>query len=193
MQVLRAADRLASPWKNGGGVTHEVAVWPEGAGFDDFGWRVSLAEVLSDGPFSMFPEVDRILTVLEGRLHLAVEGREEVELTAASAPYAFAGDAPAAGQVAGGRVRDLNVMTRRGVVSATVVRLQISGELYLAATATPRILIAGGPMQLAGAEPIALAGEDAVVFAAGDRPNPVAADHVRACLVTLRPLAGVST
>ncbi|MFN9927385.1 MAG: HutD family protein, partial [Phenylobacterium sp.] len=60
--LLRAADRLAVPWKNGGGITRELAVWPPGASFDDFVWRVSMAEVHQDGPFSSFPGVDRILT-----------------------------------------------------------------------------------------------------------------------------------
>ena len=31
MRLLRAADRTAVPWKNGGGVTRDVIVWPAGA------------------------------------------------------------------------------------------------------------------------------------------------------------------
>lgn len=38
-----------------------------GADMGDFVWRVSLAEVDADGPFSAFAEVDRILTLVEGR------------------------------------------------------------------------------------------------------------------------------
>ena len=43
--LLAAKDRIAQPWKNGGGVTREIAVEPPGAGFDSFGWRVSTAVV----------------------------------------------------------------------------------------------------------------------------------------------------
>jgi hypothetical protein len=38
-----------SPWKNGGGSTREIACWPQGAGMDSFGWRVSVA-VMVDEP-----------------------------------------------------------------------------------------------------------------------------------------------
>jgi environmental stress-induced protein Ves len=43
LHVLRARDVPATPWKNGGGVTREIAVHPQGAGFDDFVWRLSMA------------------------------------------------------------------------------------------------------------------------------------------------------
>ncbi|HKX45833.1 MAG TPA: HutD family protein, partial [Planctomycetota bacterium] len=42
---LSAADAREVRWKNGRGVSREVAVWPEGSAFErgDFGWRVALA------------------------------------------------------------------------------------------------------------------------------------------------------
>ena len=54
------------PWKNGGGSTDEIATYPRGAGLDAFDWRVSIAHVASDGPFSRFPGVERTITLLEG-------------------------------------------------------------------------------------------------------------------------------
>jgi environmental stress-induced protein Ves len=125
MQVLRAADRQAAPWKNGGGVTREVAAWPPGAGFDDFTWRVSMAEVTADGPFSSFPGVDRILAVLEGRLQLDVQGEARITLSPETAPAAFPGDAAAHAVVEAGRVLDLNLMSRRGTVRAGLIRLDV--------------------------------------------------------------------
>ena len=50
-------------WKNGGGSTTEIAVFPPDAGFDDFDWRVSLATVAADGPFSAFPGIERTLAM----------------------------------------------------------------------------------------------------------------------------------
>ena len=92
-RIIRAADGRAVPWKNGGGETIEIAVSPEGAGFADFDWRVSMARVAGDGPFSAFPGIDRTLTVLDGGvLHLSVGGREPVRLAPDSAPFSFAGD-----------------------------------------------------------------------------------------------------
>ena len=53
-------------WKNGGGETAEIAVFPEGACYDDFHWRLSMARIAADGPFSTFPNVDRTLALIEG-------------------------------------------------------------------------------------------------------------------------------
>ena len=53
----------ATRWKNGGGVTREVAKSPSQAPF----WRVSIANVDQEGPFSSFVDLDRILTVIEGK------------------------------------------------------------------------------------------------------------------------------
>jgi environmental stress-induced protein Ves len=49
--LLRGVDLVAAPWKNGGGVTREVAAFPAGAGLDAFVWRVSIADVAQAGPF----------------------------------------------------------------------------------------------------------------------------------------------
>lgn len=122
MRLLRAADRTAAPWKNGGGATTEVIAVPHGAGFGDFDWRVSLAEVAASGPFSVFEGVDRWLLVLEGALALSVEGLGLARLSPGE-HLAFPGDARTHGQVLDGPVRDLNVMSRRGRIRASAERL----------------------------------------------------------------------
>lgn len=121
--VLRAADREAVPWKNGGGVTREIAAWPPGSGFDDFTWRVSMAEVRENGPFSRFRGVDRILMVLEGAMRLTIQGGAVFQLSLDTPPCAFDGQAPVASELTTGPVLDLNVMTRRGTAFAHVDRL----------------------------------------------------------------------
>jgi len=119
ISVLRATDRMAVPWKNGGGITREVAVWPPGSSFENFDWRVSIAEVRDAGPFSRFENIDRTLMILKGRIALAFDERT-VELDEASSPYSFAGDAVCSGTPIAGPVTDLNVMTRRGRAVAHV-------------------------------------------------------------------------
>lgn len=64
--LIRGADLVAAPWKNGGGVTREVAAVPEQAGLDSFVWRVSIADVAQAGPFSRFAGIDRTLVLLSG-------------------------------------------------------------------------------------------------------------------------------
>lgn len=113
-RIIRAAEHRVMPWKNGGGTTAEIAVWPEGATVADFDWRLSMATVASSGPFSQFPGVDRTLAVLDGEgIMLAVEGAPPVVLRPAMLPYAFPADCPAAATLIGGPIRDLNVMARR--------------------------------------------------------------------------------
>ena len=52
------------PWKNGGGSTTQIAVFPPDAGFEDFDWRISLATIAEDGAFSEFPGVERTLALV---------------------------------------------------------------------------------------------------------------------------------
>ncbi|MFD7662208.1 HutD family protein [Streptomyces sp. NPDC059788] len=120
MRVLRAAGRTASVWSNGGGVTREIAAAPPGAGWDAFDWRVSLAEVGRDGPYSALPGVDRVLTVAEGAgLELTVDGARHV-LPGPYRPFAFPGDATTGCRLLDGPVVNFNVMLRRGRSTATV-------------------------------------------------------------------------
>ncbi|MFF7333469.1 HutD family protein [Streptomyces sp. NPDC008150] len=119
-RVLRADDRKPAPWKNGGGVTSEVAAYPAGAGTDDFLWRISVADVERGGPFSTFPGVDRIITVVDGPgMELTVDEVAH-RVDAPYEPFAFSGDAATECRLLGGPVVDFNVMVRRSAMSARV-------------------------------------------------------------------------
>ena len=119
MLHLRSRDYRRVPWRNGRGCTAEIAVAPEGAGMDDFLWRVSTAAVTEPGAFSAFPGVDRILTVIAGDgLTLEIAGREPA--APGRHPFAFPGDLPCSARLEGEPVTDLNVMTRRGRCRAAV-------------------------------------------------------------------------
>jgi environmental stress-induced protein Ves len=122
MRILRSAEHRQMPWKNGKGVTTEIAVFPEGASVDGFDWRISMAKVPESGPFSVFPGIDRVLAVLEGEMVLSVDGQPPETLTSSSPAIAFPGDAPT-GAVVLHEVTDLNVMIRRGKFSARVRRV----------------------------------------------------------------------
>jgi uncharacterized protein len=112
-RVIRNEDLVRVPWKNGHGTTAAVAAFPEGSGFDTFGWRISMADVASDGPFSVFPGIDRTLIVVEGEgIELEVEG-VAYPLDKASPKLSFSGDDITTGRLLSGPIRDLNVMTRR--------------------------------------------------------------------------------
>ena len=123
MRVLRSADYRRMPWKNGGGETREVAVSPPGATLDTLDWRLSLATVASDGPFSVFAGVVRTLCVLEGAgISLDVAGSGKQVLLCSSAPDTFNGEAATNALLVDGPIVDLNVMSRRGRFRHTVER-----------------------------------------------------------------------
>jgi environmental stress-induced protein Ves len=107
-------------WKNGGGITHEI-LKEEAKGI--FLWRLSIAEVKSDGPFSLFPGLSRILTVIEGDgLELATEDRLLQALPLS--PLAFSGDWPITSRRMGGHVKDFNVIFDAAQFAADVVALR---------------------------------------------------------------------
>lgn len=166
MQLLPAAARVARPWKNGGGITREIAAWPPGAGFADFDWRVSMAEVSSDGPFSIFPETDRLLAVLEGELQLTVRG-ETHDLTPGTPPICFPGDVPADGHLANGPVLDLNLMTRRGRLRSQLQVLHLARPYTLDSSGVTLVLSGG---KVVGDDHIELARYDALLRDGGDPP-----------------------
>jgi environmental stress-induced protein Ves len=127
MRVLRSSEYKRMPWKNGGGETIEIMVSPPAADFTSMDWRLSMATVASDGPFSSFPGIDRTLAVLSGTLRLSIDGAN-VDLMEMSPPHSFSGDAATHGAVLRGPVTDLNVMTRRSGFTHEVRRLSVMGE-----------------------------------------------------------------
>ncbi|MBX4906673.1 MULTISPECIES: HutD family protein [Rhizobium] len=128
MKILRAGDYKRMPWKNGKGETVEIAASPPAASIDDFDWRVSMAAVAEDGPFSIFPGIDRTLAVLDGNgMLLEIDGRTPALLTTESAPLAFPADIPVIARLEDGAITDLNVMTRRGGLTHSLTRIDIDG------------------------------------------------------------------
>src|SRR6476661_8877794 len=118
--LIRLSDAPATPWRNGGGLTRELAAWPEGP---DWTWRISVADVAADGPFSHFPGVQRFFAVLDGNgVRLTADGRPH-EVTATSAPLAFDGAATVDCQLLAGPTQDLNLMVQRSRASGAMTRL----------------------------------------------------------------------
>jgi len=113
-----AYEELAvSRWRNGGGETREIVSFPPGA--DRFGWRASIATLAQDGPFSAFPAIERVITLLHGDPMLLTAPGVQHLLTPQK-PWAFAGELALTAQLQGSVSEDFNIMTRRGEWQATV-------------------------------------------------------------------------
>jgi environmental stress-induced protein Ves len=142
LELLRAAQRAAVPWKNGGGLTREVAVYPPGSDLRGFDWRVSIADIHAAGPFSLFPGIERRMAVLTGRLELLIDGQPPLTLSPESPAVEFSGDVAVFAEPLGAAVTDLNVMTRRGRCNATLTRSATQESTVLAPRTATTLIIA---------------------------------------------------
>jgi len=110
MRVIRPLEYRAMPWKNGGGVTTEICASPPSGAFD---WRVSIATVNADGPFSTFAGYERHIMTLSGEgMVLDIDGRGKFTLEPLR-PFSFSGDAQVHGSLLRRAVLDFNLMVRR--------------------------------------------------------------------------------
>lgn len=190
-QVLTLADLPATPWRNGGGVTRELACGPPGATLADFDWRLSLATVAADGDFSSFPGVDRVIALMEGAgmVLRAPDGGFEHRLDRPHAPFTFPGEAGLRATLIDGPCQDFNVMTRRGRWRAAVSR--VSEPLEVAPAAAGAIVCVRGSLRAGAVE---LAPSSALVWsdeARGWTLKPAASDAA-ALLVRLDRITEVS-
>lgn len=114
------------PWANGLGTTSVVARWPDD---DSWVWRLSLADVTTDGPFSSLPGIDRFIVVASGAgMELTIGDAPAVQLTVASPPFAFDGGADVMCHLIDGPIVDLNLMARSGTPGSIVVHHLADGE-----------------------------------------------------------------
>lgn len=187
MRILRAADHKRMPWKNGGGETTEIAVFPDNSGLGDFDWRVSMARVDGDGPFSSFSGIDRTLAILEGAgIILDVEGNELKRLTLESEPHGFPADVTTSARLIDGTVIDFNIMSRRGVVTHDVRCLW--EKVSLPAGVTRLVLCSKGSFELAmDSRMVALARQDAALLDPADAVMLTPAPDSEYYLVEFRP------
>ncbi|ANW49683.1 histidine utilization protein HutD [Burkholderia pseudomallei] len=150
--LIRADALVASPWKNGGGVTREIAAHPlrERAGhgaLDAFAWRVSVADVTDAGPFSRFPGIDRTLVLLAGAgMTLVDTGGARHALRAPLDRVAFAGEAAIAAELHDGPTRDFNLMTRRDAARGSVDVWRSGASHALRADAVLLFCASGAPV-----------------------------------------------
>lgn len=112
MILLREADYLTVPWKNGGGWTQEILKVP--AGTNSFDWRLSLATIESAGPFSSFTGYDRTLILVRGAgVELDFGPHGGTVLRAPGLLAAFDGDWQTRCTLIDGTSSDLNLMVSR--------------------------------------------------------------------------------
>lgn len=128
--LIQFQDCQETRWKNGLGSTFQRFIQPVGACLEDFDVRVSMARVQSSGPFSIFPDIDRQLCILEGDgLRLYSPEQLSVELTPQSEAYGFEGERVIESELLGQSVLDFNVMVRRGRFQSTIEQCELASGM----------------------------------------------------------------
>lgn len=155
-------------WKNGGGSTTELAIAPPGASLDKFDWRISLATIAADGPFSRFGGVDRSLGLVDGPgIFLDIDEQGRFALNEAEPLIDFAGESHVIATLAGGPSTDFNVMSRRGRCHHKLGRRVLNGTSGFAPRGDISVLFLAEGDSLSvcsDSERIGLVRYDAVIF-----------------------------
>jgi len=189
--VLRSSTYRRMPWKNGGGETVEIAVSPDGAALSDFDWRISMAAVATDGPFSIFAGIDRTLSILDGNgMSLTIGGEAPVLLTQDSAPLAFPADISVSATLADGPILDLNVMTRRNGFGHRIERVDVDSTVTVhPAAPTWFVLCHQGTITVdCSGEHADLGPKDAVVLEQAKGKDVVISGKARCFLISIDPI-----
>jgi environmental stress-induced protein Ves len=126
--LLPANEYRRERWRNGLGWTREILRHP--ADGDTWDWRLSIAEVEKDGPFSAFPGCDRELVLLAGEgMRLRFEDGDSVTLLPPHARHRFAGERSLTAELLSGRTHDFNVIWRREAVDVAVLHRPLVGPM----------------------------------------------------------------
>lgn len=136
MEVLHLGegDAVRMPWKNGRGISEELAIWPQDAVFarGEGDWRLARTRFSAGGPFSRFDGYERLLVVVQGEGLVLDHGsdaprrrlrRDEV--------WRFAGEWSTTASLEGGEIADLSVLLKRDAVDGDLEVLALGGRRLL--------------------------------------------------------------
>ena len=178
------------PWLNGLGESLEISS-DRGAG-DEWAWRLAMAPVTTDGPFSNIEGVDRQLMLVEGLGMSLTIDRRVFECNPLET-VSFRGEAMTFARLLRGPIRDINLMTRRGSCTGSlkVVRrdAKVVGQENGAGgiesnKVLARVFVAVEPTKcVSGADYLNLAFGDAILFGLSEEVKVVAGVAVVATII----------
>jgi uncharacterized protein len=135
--LLKPENYTRSPWKNGGGIFTDIADAHRAEAsvkdWDSLLWRFAATPIVTPGPFSYMPGIDRLQMVVGGRgLVLKAPDREFDEREPFRA-VRFTGELEIATELEAGPVEVVNLMARRGAVEIELAALRDAGDRRLVA------------------------------------------------------------
>jgi environmental stress-induced protein Ves len=130
--VIPANEYRRERWRNGLGWTREIHAHATAGSSDDWAWRLSIAEIEQDAPFSAFPGIDRELVLLSGNgLRLRFDDGEVRELHPPHDKLRFVGERAVTGELLDGPTQDFNLMWRRDLVEAQLWHRPLVGPMVV--------------------------------------------------------------
>ncbi|QNE36736.1 HutD/Ves family protein [Leifsonia shinshuensis] len=140
MKLLSRTSREVRPWKNACGVSEDILVSPTVDASGHPYWRVALATVDSDVPFSRFEGMERILMpISRDGMELAIDG--EFTRVPRYSVLAFPGEAAVAAHNVRVPSQDINVMIDRNAGSATLTRRYVVGSTPIRKAAEKEVAV----------------------------------------------------
>lgn len=192
-RILPASGYSRMRWKNGAGWTSEILKVP---GAEDWHWRLSIAEIESDAPFSAFPGVERELVLLSGNgLRLRFDDGHTHELLPPHDKIRFAGERASIGELIDGPTRDFNLMWKREAIDAQLWHRPLVGTMvaFVDVGETWAVHVLAGRARFAcdsGLDELAV-GDTAILESAGARRRFVLDGGGEVLLIRVRPRAVV--
>jgi environmental stress-induced protein Ves len=138
--LLDPAGYRRTPWKNGGGITIDIA--------EHDSWRFGRTPITAPGPFSDYSGFDRaqVLVVGSGLVLQTPDG--EIDVRTPFRPVAFAGDTPIVSRLESGPVEVVNLIGNRARVRIDLQVLHAGAAMGRSA-GTHLIYAVRGPAALA--------------------------------------------
>jgi environmental stress-induced protein Ves len=141
VQIFRKSSFVATPWKNGGGITHEAIRVPPGTG--PFLWRVSIAHIEAAGAFSDFAGYQRKMLLLRGAgVALSFSNGERRVLRRIGELAEFDGALSTSCELLDGACVDLNLIVANSVGAVPVRVENLIAPLQVAASCHESLLVA---------------------------------------------------
>lgn len=188
-RVISASDYRRERWRNGLGWTW--GIFSSGAG-DDWTWRISIAEIAQDAPFSAFPGVERELVLLSGNgLRLRFDDGETRELLPRHERLRFAGERGVSGESIDGPTRGFNLMWRRDALDAQLWHRPLVGPMAIfgdpGTTWAVHLLAGSARFDEGSGLPPLVAGDSAILKAGATRMRHVLDGAGEALVIRLQP------
>jgi len=159
--TLDPASYRHAPWKNGGGITIDIAVsmlpgFAHGS-WEGIVWRFSRTAIVTPGPFSDLSGFDRELAVVSGRGLVLETPVEEIDVRQPFRPVRFAGETSIVSRLEAGPVEVVNLIGNRSRVSidlscladGAAIACPAGVHIIYAATSSCELSIDGKPCEIA--------------------------------------------